>query len=111
MKKFASAVVFFLVNAAAQAQAVYFLEEKTAFCYSQEALGKYLHFASRHNINGMNELVLDGRCNFVPDGQVIHLKNYRIDAIGKTKIVEFNINDQKCWTLQALVQSADFGNL
>lgn len=95
----------------ANAQPIKFLEEKTAFCYSQDALTKYLHFAAKRNINGMNDLVLEGECDFVPDGEIVRLQNYRIDSIGKMKVVEFELNNQNLWTVNVLVQSADFSDM
>jgi len=112
MKKLTLAALFFVVSSAVQAQqTVKFLEEKSAFCYSEQALAKYLDHASRRDIDGMNNLVLNGKCDFVPDGKVVQLKKYRIDSIGNTKIVQFSIDDKNCWTFLALVQTADFSNL
>ncbi len=95
----------------AVAQPIKFLEEKTAFCYSEEALTRYLQFASKRNFDGLNDLVLDGKCDFVPDGEIVRLKNYRVGAIGDMKVVEFEMNNQNIWTFNALVQSADFSDL
>lgn len=106
----AGLLIVFL-SGATYAQPVKFLEEKTAFCYSEQALAKYLHFASKRNFDGLNNLVLQGRCDFVPDGEVIRLNNYRISSIGKMKIVEFERNNQNLWTFNALVQTADFSDL
>jgi len=112
MKKLSliSTVIVIAISGIVNAQPIQFLEEKTAFCYSEKSLAKYLHFASKHNIDGMNELVLNGECDFVPDGQIVRLQNYRIDSVGKTKIVEFELNNQSLWTVNSLVQSADFGD-
>jgi hypothetical protein len=95
----------------AQAQPVKFLEEKTAFCYSETALSKYLKFARKSNLDGMNKLVLKGKCDFVPDGEVVQLTDYRIDSIGKVKVVEFEMDNLTVWTFNALVQTTDFSNL
>lgn len=99
------------VSATVSAQSIKFLEEKSAFCYSEKALARYLHFASKRNLDGMNSLVLDGQCAFVPDGEILRVKDYRIGSIGKMKIVEFEMNDQNIWTFNAFVQSADFSDL
>ena len=99
-----------LINVA-EAQPIKFLEEKTAFCYSEKALAKYLQAASKRDIHGMNNLMLKGKCDFVPDGEIVHLKNYRIDEIGKMKIVEFEFKDQNLWTVKRLVQTADFSDM
>jgi hypothetical protein len=96
---------------AAEAQPIKFLEEKTAFCYSEKALTKYLHFASKRNFDGLNNLVLNGKCDFVPDGEIVRVKDYRISSIGKMKVVEFEMNNQNIWTFNALVQTADFSDL
>ena len=95
----------------ALAQPIKFLEEKTAFCYSEKALAKYLHFASKRNFDELNKLVLNGKCDFVPDGEIVRLKDYRIGSIGKMKVVEFEMNNQNIWTFGALVQTADFSDL
>jgi len=106
-----STVIVIAISGVVNAQTIRFLEEKTAFCYSEKALTKYLHFASKRNIDGMNSLVLNGECDFVPDGQIVRLQNYRIDSIGKMKIVEFELNNQRLWTVNSLVQSADFSDM
>ena len=111
MKKLVLAILFMVIGVSAQAQPVKFLEEKTAFCYSEQALSNYLNFAKNRNLDGMNKLVIKGKCDFVPDGEVVRLENYLIDSIGNTKIVEFEIEDQTAWTFNALVQSVDFSNL
>ena len=95
----------------AQAQPIKFLEEKTAFCYSEKALSQYLTHAERRNLNGLNKLVLTGKCGFVPDGKVIRLTKYKSGTIGDMPIIRFKMNNNTCWTFQALVQTADFGNL
>ena len=105
-----SAILLFL-NAAAIAQPIKFLEEKTAFCYSEKALAKYLHFASKRNFDGLNNLVKDGKCDFVPDGEIVRLRNYRIGSIGEMKVVEFEMNNRNLWTFNALVQTADFSDM
>ena len=93
------------------AQPIKFLEEKTAFCYSEKALAKYLHFASKRNFDGLNNLVLNGKCDFVPDGEIVRLKDYRIGSIGKMKVIEFERNNQSLWTFNALVQTTDFSDM
>lgn len=93
------------------AQPIKFLEEKTAFCYSEEALAKYLQFASKRNFDALNDLVLDGKCDFVPDGEIVRLNNYRTGSIGNMKTIEFEMNNQNIWTFGALVQTADFSDL
>jgi len=111
MKKLALTALFFLFTVAVQAQSIKFLEEKTAFCYSESALSNYLKFAQKSNLDGMNELVLKGKCDFVPDGKVVRLKDYRIDSIGNMKVVEFEMDNLTVWTFNALVQTTDFSNL
>lgn len=98
-------------GATCQAQFVMFLEEKTAFCYSESALSKYYNFARKRKLEGMNMLVLNGKCDFVPDGEVIRLKNYQIETIGRMKAVEFKIDNIPVWTIKTLVQTTDFNNL
>jgi hypothetical protein len=94
-----------------QAQPIKFLEEKTAFCYSEKALTKYLAFAKKRNLEGMNRLVLQSKCDFVPDGEVVQVTDFRIDSIGSMKVVEFKIDNLTVWTFKALVQTTDFSNL
>ncbi|MCI0504889.1 MAG: hypothetical protein L0Z73_02145 [Gammaproteobacteria bacterium] len=103
--------VIFTASGVTQAQQIIFLEEKTAFCYSEKALASYLKFAQKRDLEGMNELALKGKCNFVPDGSVVLLKNYRMNTIGDTKVVEFEMDKQTVWTFNVLVQTANFNNL
>ena len=112
MKKLALIALFLVFNVSVvDAQSIKFLEEKTAFCYSETALSKYLTFARKSNLDGMNELVLKGKCDFVPDGKVVRLTDYRIDSIGNMKVVEFEMDNLTVWTFNALVQTTDFSNL
>lgn len=110
MKKLLSTGVSLLLFmfSAANAQAIKFLEEKTAFCYTEKALATYLKYASTRDFDGLNNLVLKGKCDFVPDGEIIRLKNYRISSIGEMKVVEFEMDNHNYWTFNALVQSASF---
>ena len=111
MKKWVLLLTFLSVSYTGQAQPVKFLEEKTAFCYSEQALARYLKFAEKRDLDGLNQLVIKGKCDFVPDGEIVRLENYRIDTIGNTKVVEFEFEDQTVWTFNALMQSVDFSNL
>ena len=103
-------ILLFSVSVQAK-QPIKFLEEKTAFCYSEQALSKYLKFVKKRNLDGMNKLVIKGKCDFVPDGEIVQLESYRINTIGNTKVVEFQLEDQTVWTFNALIQSVDFSNL
>ena len=112
MNKLILVTLFLLFSTAVHAQKpIKFLEEKTAFCYSEQALARYLQHASQRNIQGMNNMVLSGKCDFVPDGKIVRLRDYRIDSIGDTKVVEFEMDNLTVWTFQALVQTTDFSNL
>ena len=105
-------VLFLLgLSFASHAQSIKFLEEKTAFCYSVKALGKYLKFAKNRNLDGMNKLMLKGKCDFVPDGEIVRLTEYRIDSIDNMKVMEFEMDNLTVWTFNVLVQSTDFSNL
>ena len=46
-------------------QTIKFLEEKSAFCYEEQALAKYLDHAFRRDIDDMNSLALNRKCEFV----------------------------------------------
>ena len=111
MKKLPLMLLFMMFGTDIPSQSIKFLEEKTAFCYSEQALSKYLNFVNNHNLDGMNELVIKSKCDFVPDGEIVRLENYRINTIGNTKVVEFELKDQTVWTFNTLVQSVDFSNL
>jgi len=102
---------FLSMSHTGQAQPIKFLEEKTAFCYSEQALARYHKFAEKRNLDGLNQLIIKGKCDFVPDGEIVRLENYRINTIGDTKVVEFELKDQTVWTFNTLVQSVDFSNL
>ena len=111
MKNFIFFAVFMLLSAGSQAEQIKFLEEKTAFCYTEKSLANYLKLAEKRDLVGMNQLIMKGECSFVPDGQVLLLKNYRIDVIANTKVVAFEMDNLTGWTFNALVQTADFSNL
>lgn len=110
MQKLILVALLAVFTAAVRAQPIKFLEEKTAFCYSQNALAIYLNHAEQRNLDGLNKLVLAGKCGFVPDGEVVRLTKYKTGAIGDTRIIRFRMNNNTYWTFQALVQTADFGN-
>jgi hypothetical protein len=111
MQKIILSLLLFAASACAQAESIKFLEQKTAFCYSEQALTQYLAHAQQLNIEGMNKLVLNGHCEFVPDGEVIQLKQYKVKTIGDRQVVEFEMNNNTYWTPEALVQTTDFSNL
>ena len=111
MNKLVGAILFLFVSADIPAQPIRFLEEKTAFCYSELALARYLKFAEKRILDGLKQLIIKGKCDFVPDGEIVRLENYRINTMGNTKVVEFELEDQTVWTFNALVQSVDFSNL
>ena len=58
-----------------------------------------------------NKLMLKGKCDFVPDGEIVRLTDYRIDSIDNMKVVEFEMDNLTVWTFNVLVQSTDFSNL
>ncbi|MGD8570371.1 MAG: hypothetical protein PVJ39_19945 [Gammaproteobacteria bacterium] len=111
MQKIILSFLLVAINTSVQAQTIKFLEQKTAFCYSKQALTQYLTHAQHLNIEGMNKLVLKGHCEFVPDGEVIQLKHYKVKTIGDRKVIRFEMNNNTYWTPKALVKTADFGNL
>ena len=41
-----------IISGSVIAQPIKFLEERTAFCYSEKSLSKYLQFASKRNLDG-----------------------------------------------------------
>jgi hypothetical protein len=53
-----------------------------------------LKFAKKRNLDGLNQLVVKGKCDFVPDGEIVRLENYRINSIGNTKVVELELEEQ-----------------
>ena len=103
MKKLPLIVLFMAFGTDITAQPIKFLDEKTAFCYSEQALSKYLNFVKNHNLDVMNELVIKSKCDFVPDGEIVRLENYRINTMGNTKVVELELEDQTPWTFNALL--------
>lgn len=107
MQKLFIAFLLSVLSGAAFAQQPKYLEEKSAFCYSQEALANYLKHAERLNLDGMNQLVLNGKCGFVPDGKKYTLTKYKSDIIGKMPVIQFTMDDNVFWTFKALLQSAD----
>ena len=93
------------------AQSFEYLEEKTAFCYSEQSLAKYLQMAKVRNIDGLNQLVIQGECNFVPDGEVMSLRDYKVHRIGTMPIVAFEKDSQELWTFHRFVQKSEIGSL
>jgi len=85
-----------------------YLEEKTAYCHTQEGLSKYLDFAKASDINSLNQLVLNGSCNFVPDGQVFNVGQYSDAKIGNTPVIAFHRDDETLWTFKAFVNTVAF---
>lgn len=100
-----------LISSSAFAQSFEYLEEKTAFCYSEQSLAKYLQMAKVRNIDGLNQLVINGECNFVPDGEILSLNNYKNDSIGSMPIVAFEKDNQELWTFRTFVQKTEIGSL
>lgn len=103
--------ILICISSNAAAQALEYLEEKTAFCYSEHSLGKYLKMAKSRNIDGLNQLILSGECNFVPDGEIMSLSGYRTDSIGSMPIVAFEKDNQELWTFRTFVQKTEIGSL
>ena len=93
------------------AQPIEYLEETSAYCFSQASLSKYLNGAKHRNIDAMNALVLEGKCSFVPDGQILSIHKPRKNSIGSMPVVAFEKDDKTLWTFQALIQKTDFGTL
>jgi len=85
-----------------------YLEEKSAFCYSQDSLSHYLDAAKVSDIQSMNELVLTGKCDFVPDGQVYQVGQFDSTKIGTTPVIAFNKDNTTLWTFKAFVNSVNF---
>lgn len=97
-----------LISGAVQANTTSYLDPKTAFCFSDESLGKYLAYAQARNITGLNKLVLAGECNFVPDGDYMQLGSYQEDKIGSMPVVSFELDRVTLWTFKKFVQNIDF---
>ena len=93
-----------IMNSAVQAQ--YQLQQKTVFCYSEKSLASYLDFAQKRNMEGLNLLVLAGKCNFVPDDQNLQISNYNEELIGKTAVISFNHERKTLWTFKRLMSVA-----
>ena len=111
MKIFVALLTLSLTSITAAAGTLQYLEEKTAYCYSADSLAKYLRMAQVRNIEGMNQLVFKGECNFVPDGEVFSLADYRKDAIGNMPVIAFEKDQQTLWTFKALVSTSTIDKL
>ena len=85
-----------------------YLDAKSAFCYTQESLSKYLDAAKQSDIESMNHLVLNGKCDFVPDGQIFTVKKFSSAKIGNTPVIAFNKDENTLWTFKAFVNSVNF---
>jgi hypothetical protein len=107
---------FFVVTAFADslhvskfdAHSAQYLDAKSAFCYTQESLSQYLDAAKQSDIESMNHLVLNGKCDFVPDGQVYSVKKFSSAKIGTTPVIAFNKDETTLWTFKAFVNSVNF---
>jgi len=86
----------------------HYLEEKSAFCFTQESLSQYLDAAKRSDMQTLNDLVLAGKCDFVPDGQVYSLRKYSSAKIGTVPVVAFNKDEATLWTFKAFVNTVNF---
>ena len=104
------AVLWYGVNIA-YADPIVFLEPKTVFCYSQQSLAKYLKLAESRNFEGLNQLVVKGKCGFVPDGDIIRLSSYRDHRIKDRPIIAFENQEQTLWTFKVLVKQVSTSNL
>lgn len=95
----------------AWADSVVFLEPKTVFCYSKQSLAKYLNLAESRNLDGLNQLVMKGKCGFVPDGNIIRLNDYSVRKINERPIIAFENQEQTLWTFKALVKQISASDL
>lgn len=111
MRRITLLISLLLISANAFGQAFEYLEEKTAFCYSEQSLARYLQMAKIRNIDGLNQLVLDGQCSFVPDGEIMSLTDYKTHSIGTMPIVAFEKDSQELWTFRRFVQKSEIGSL
>ena len=111
MKKMIVLAMAGCVSGAAQAQIFKYLEEKTVFCFSEQSLERYLNHAKQRNLDGLNQLVINGECNFVPDGDTVRLTRFRKDQIEDMPIIVFEQGEQTLWTFQALVKNSESDNL
>ena len=104
------AVLWYGVNIA-HADSIVFLEPKTVFCYSKQSLANYLKLAESRNFEGLNQLVVKGKCDFVPDGDIIRLSNYRDHMLKDRSIIAFENQEQTLWTFKALIKQVQASNL
>jgi len=108
MKISCTVISLIMLSGLAHANSVTYLDQKTAFCYSDKSLGRYLSFAQARNIDGLNKLVLNGECNFVPDGNIVHMDKYKEQKIGSMSVVSFIVNKKTLWTFKKFVQRTEF---
>jgi len=85
-----------------------YLDAKSAFCYTQDSLSQYLDAAKKSDIDSMNKLVLSGKCDFVPDGQVFSLDHYSNTSIGSTPVISFNKDNVTLWTFKVFINTVAF---
>lgn len=104
MNKLLLGILLVLVYSGAQANSINYLDPKTAFCYSDNSLGRYLSFVQIRDINGLNRLVLAGECDFVPDDKIMPVTNYEEKKIGSMPVVSFRLEGKTLWTFKKLVQ-------
>lgn len=95
----------------AHAESIQFLEPTTVFCYSQQNLAEYLRKADQRDLDGLNQLVLAGKCDFVPDGDIIRLGHFRDLTLESRPIIAFENKNQTLWTFKALVKKVQLSNL
>lgn len=80
-----------------------FLAETVVFCNSRDSLASYKDMADVFDLDGLNNIVLAGECDFVPDGKYLTLHDYHCHAINSTDVIVAAVQGFKVWTFVSLV--------
>ncbi len=88
-------------------RSIEYLDEKMVFCVAKEYLRAYKDKADYMDLDGLNSLVVEGKCNFIPDGEYLVLESYQTDMIDETEIIAVSFEDLTIWSFKKFVSSGD----
>lgn len=84
-----------------------YLDEKMVFCLSEKSLRDYEKLIKKLDLNGMNTLVLAGKCNFIPDGQYLPLDDYDVHTNYSAQVISTKVENVTLWTFKKLISKGN----
>lgn len=91
-------------------KSIEYLDEKVVFCFSKDSLRAYINMLKVFDLDGMNNLVLKGKCNFIPNGEYLPLESYKSHTINSVPVIATKIEGITLWTFRKLVSEGDPAN-